>query len=134
VHAAAGVKIAGPNLEAALAGSPLLVEKIGGEKATIEKEVAAVKRETNVVGPVLKADTLGSLEAMLVLLEKEAELQAKRADVGEVTRRDIMEALAEKEKDYLKAVVFAFNVKVEEAALAEAKRHSIPIFSIHVLN
>ena len=129
VHAAAGIKIAAPGLEDALAGSPILVEKGTGEKAAIEKEIASVKRETNVIGPVLKADTLGSLEAMIVLLENEAKLKPKSADVGEVTRRDIMEAIAEKEKDELMAVVFAFNVKIEESAKAEAEKNKIPIFA-----
>ncbi len=133
VHAAAGVKVAGPSLDDALAGSPLLVEKTGEEKKTIEKEIATVRRETGDVGPVIKSDTLGSLEAMLVLLDKEAKLEAKKADVGEVTRRDVMEAVAEKAKDPLKAVVFAFNVKVEEAALEEAKKQGIPVFQGNVI-
>ncbi len=129
VHAAAGIKIAAPGLEDALAGSPILVEKGLEEKAAIEKEIASVKRETNTIGPVLKADTLGSLEAMIVLLENEAKLKPKSADVGEVTRRDVMEAVAEKEKDELMAVVFAFNVKIEDSAKAEAEKHKIPIFA-----
>jgi len=133
IHAAAGVKIAGPGLDESLAGSPLLVEKGSEARQAIEKEIASVKRETSAIGPVLKADTLGSLEAMVVLLENEAGLKPKKADVGEVTRRDVMEALAEKEKDALKAVVFAFNVKIEESALAEAERQGIPVFSGNVI-
>jgi len=133
LHAAAGVKVAAPCLEDALAGSPMLVETGHGEKAVLEKEVASVKRETDAFGPVLKADTLGSLEAMVVLLGSEARLKPKRADVGEVTRRDVMDAVATKEKEPLKAVVFAFNVKVEEAALAEAEKHGIPVFSGNVV-
>ncbi|MBN2067667.1 MAG: translation initiation factor IF-2 [Candidatus Diapherotrites archaeon] len=133
VHAAAGVKIAGPNLENALAGSPILVEKTGGELKAIEKEVASIKRQTQAIGPIIKADTLGSLEAMSVLLEKEANLQPKRADVGEVTRKDVMEAVAVKEKDDLKAVVFAFNVKSEESALKEAEMHGIKVLSGNVI-
>ncbi len=129
VHAAAGVKIAAPGLEDALAGSPILVEKTGEEKKSIEEEIAAVKRDTNALGPVVKADTLGSLEAIVVLLEKESGLKPRKADVGEVTRRDIMEAIAEKEKDPFKAVVFAFNVRIEESALDEAKKHGVKIFS-----
>ncbi len=133
IHAAAGIKIAAPNLENALAGSPILVEKGIEEKAAIEKEIASVKKETDTIGPVLKADTLGSLEALIVLLRTEAKLKPKKADVGEVTRRDVMEAMAEKEQDELKAVIFAFNVKIEESATAEAKKQGIPIFAGNVV-
>ncbi len=133
VHAAAGVKIAAPCLEDALAGSPLLVAKGTLEKAVVEKDVAAVKRETSAVGPVLRADTLGGLEAFAVLLEKEAKMQLRKADVGDVTRRDVMDAIAVKEKDCLKGIIFAFNVKVEEAAEEEAKKHEIKIFRGNVI-
>ena len=129
VHAAVGVKIAAPGLDDALAGSPLLVEKSGEEKAEIEKEIAAVKMETDAVGPVLKADTLGSLEAMIVLLGNEAGFKPKSAGVGEVTRHDVMEALAEKENDAFKAVIFAFNVRVDESAQSEAEKHGVPVFA-----
>jgi translation initiation factor 5B len=129
VHAAAGVKIVAPGLEDALAGSPILVEKTGDEKKAIAEEIASVKKDTDAVGPVVKADTLGSLEAMVVLLEKEAGLKPRKADVGEVTRRDVMEALAEKEKDPFRAVVFAFNVKVEETAVEEARNQGVEVFS-----
>jgi len=133
VHAATGVKIAGPGLDQALAGSPLLVEKSGQERAAIEKEIASVRQETDAIGPVLRADTLGSLEALTVLLSSDANLRPKKADVGEVTRRDVMEAASSKEKDVLKAVIFAFNVKVENEALAEAEKQGIPIFSGNVV-
>lgn len=129
VHAAVGIKIVAPDLEEALAGSPLMVEESGEEKKAVEKEIATVKKETDGIGPVLKADTLGSLEAMKVLLEKEAKLKPKKADVGIVTRRDVMEAVAEKEKDPLKAVVFAFNTRVEETALKEAEKNEVKILS-----
>jgi len=129
VHAASGVKIAAPGLDNALAGSPLLVEQGEEQKKAIESEIASVKKETGSMGPILKADTLGSLEAMTVLLKNEAKLEPRKADVGEVTRRDIMEVIAEKKQDSLESAIFAFNVKIEEAAEQEAKKHGIPIFS-----
>lgn len=129
VHAAAGVKIAAPGLESALAGSPFLVERVGDEKSLVEREVASVKQFTGGVGPIVKADTLGSLEAMMVLLGKEANLKPKRADVGEVTRHDVVEAAAENDRDPLKAVIFAFNVGIEESALLEASKRNVHIIS-----
>ncbi len=133
VHAAVGVKIAAPALGEALAGSPILAVKKGSEAQLVEKEIASVKVETNAVGPILKADTLGSLEALVVLLGREAKLQPKRADVGDVTRKDVVEAVAVKENEQLKAVVFAFNVKVEDAAVQEAEKNHVRVFQGNVI-
>ncbi|MCX6798782.1 MAG: translation initiation factor IF-2 [Candidatus Diapherotrites archaeon] len=133
VHAAVGVKIAAPNLGEALAGSPLLVEKSGKEAEIVAKEIAAVKVETDAVGPILKADTLGALEAMMVLMRKERELKPKRADVGDVTRKDVVEAVAVREHEPLKGIIFAFNVKIEESAQAEAEKNCVRLFQGNVI-
>ncbi|MDD5163527.1 MAG: translation initiation factor IF-2 [Candidatus ainarchaeum sp.] len=132
VHAAAGVKIAAPDLADALAGAPLLAVKTGNEAKMIEEEIAEVKIETQAEGVVLKADTLGALEAMVLLIGKQG-LKPKIADVGDVTRRDIMEALAVKEKKPFEAIVFAFNVGIEPGAEEEAKKREIKIFSGNVI-
>jgi len=132
VHAAAGLKITAPNLGNALPGSPLMAVKTGNEKETLKEEIAEVKVETSAEGAVLKADTLGSLEAMVLLLEKQG-LKPRIADIGEVTRHDIMEALAVKEKDFLQGIVFAFNVGIEASAEEEAKKREIKIFSGNVV-
>ncbi|MBN1941298.1 MAG: translation initiation factor IF-2 [Candidatus Diapherotrites archaeon] len=132
VNAACGVKIAAPNLGDALPGAPLMGVKKGNEKEIIEKEIAEVKVETSADGVVLKADTLGALEALVMLLEKQG-LKPKHADVGDVTRRDIMDALSAKEKKPLEAIIFAFNVGIEGAAEEEAKKRGIKIFSGNVI-
>jgi translation initiation factor 5B len=81
----------------------------------------------------LRADTLGSLEALVVLLEKEGGLKAKRASVGNVTRKDVMEAQAIKTENSETGVIFAYNVKMDEIAVAEAQRASVRIFSGNVI-
>ncbi|MDD5148272.1 MAG: translation initiation factor IF-2 [Candidatus ainarchaeum sp.] len=132
VHAAAGVKIAAPELADALAGAPIIAVKNGNEAKMIAEEIAEVKVETHSEGVVLKADTLGALEAMVLLLEKQG-LKPKIADVGDVTRRDIMEALSVKEKKPFEAIVFAFNVGIEPGAEEEAKKREIKIFSGNII-
>lgn len=132
VHAAAGIKIAAPNLGEALAGSPIIAVKTGTEAKQISEEIAEVKIETETEGAVLKADTLGALEAMVLLLKKN-KLKPKIADIGEVTRRDIMEALAVKEKKPLEAIIFAFNVTIEPGAEEEAKKREIQIFKGNII-
>jgi translation initiation factor 5B len=136
VYAAAGVKVAAPNLEGVVAGAPLLVvrdvteaEKLWQE---MQRELESIRIISDINGVVLRADALGSLEAL------EGQLQTKnipirRADVGDVSRRDIVEAVSVKNSDPLLGVVLAFNVKVLSDAQAEAEREDIPILSEDII-
>ena len=42
----------------------------------------------------------------MVLMRKEMELKPKRADVGDVTRKDVVEAIAVRESEPLKGIIF----------------------------
>ena len=134
--AACGVKIAAPNLENALAGSPLRViankDEIEKVKAEIMAEIEDVKIETDKIGVVIKADTLGSLEGLIKLLENEG-IPIRRADVGDVSKRDVMEAEAVREKDKSKGVILGFNVGILRDAEARARESDIPIFLGNVI-
>ncbi len=132
VYAAAGIKIVAPNLDEALPGSPLLVSKTGSEAIELQKEVESMKIHTEGIGPIVKTDALGSLEAIASML-KQRGLTPKKADVGAVSKRDVMEAMALKEKDPYKAVLFAFNTAVKPEALEEAQRAGIPVFQDKVV-
>lgn len=113
VSAAIGVKINAPNLDNVVSGMPLAVvnkdlEKI---KKNIQKEVNEVLIETDKEGIVIKADSLGSLEALIGLLKQEG-IKIKKASIGDINKKDIMDASAEKED--LNKVVLGFNVKIIE--------------------
>lgn len=136
VYAAAGVKIAAPNLEGVVAGAPLLVvrgireaEKLWQE---MQRELERVRISADVNGVVVKADALGSLEAL------EGQLQTKnipirRADVGDVSRRDVVEAVSVRNTDPLLGVVLAFNAKVLPDAQTEAEREGVPILREEII-
>ncbi len=130
VKAAAGVKVGAPDLEGVLAGSPLIgVESKEDEKKAvdlIESEVKRVFIETDKLGIVLKADTLGSLEALIGMVKKKG-IPIRIADIGPVTKRDAVQASVVREKDRYLGVILAFNVKV----LEEAKL--VPIFQDNVI-
>jgi translation initiation factor 5B len=132
VSAAAGVKIAAPNLEATLAGAPLYVvpseARLEEYVDLVSEEVEQIKIVTDVDGVVLKTDALGSLEAIAESLKRN-NVQIKMADVGDVSRRDVTEAVVVKEREPLKGVVLAFNVKVLPDAEEEAKNRDVPIFN-----
>ncbi len=132
VSAAAGVKIVAPKLEDSLAGAPLLVVNTGKEKEQIEKEIESIKIDSSKTGIILKTDTLGSLEALVGMLEAE-KITVRKADVGNVTKKDVMEALTVKEKNPLMGTIFSFNTGIEEGAKEEAKKREIKMFKGNVV-
>lgn len=132
VYAATGIKISAPNLDEALAGSPFLVVKTGNEKEIIEKEVKRIKIESDNLGIILKTDTLGSLEALVKLIQSH-QIKVKRADVGEITRRDVLEAAAIGAKEPYLGVVFAFNTTIQEVARADAQLSNVKIFESNIV-
>ncbi len=110
VHAATGVKIAAPELDNAIAGMPIRTgKKEEGEKISKElmKEVGEVALETDNEGIVIKADTLGGLEALSLLL-RQKKIPIKRAGIGAITKKDIADA--EAEENPICAVILGFNV------------------------
>jgi len=135
VTAAAGVKIAAPSLEKAVAGSPVLVAKDNKEELIkkVKSEISEIIIEKKgKVGLVVKADTLGSLEAILSELRNRG-IEVKIADVGEVSKRDVMEAYAVSKENSLLGAILAFNVKVLPEAKEEAERLEIDIIKDEVI-
>lgn len=136
VPAAAGVKIAAPELDDALAGAPLYT--IPSEAQTddyvrmVSEEVQKVKIATGMEGVVLKTDALGSLEAIAENLKRE-NIPIRLADVGDISKRDVTEASVVKEHEPLYGVILAFNVKVLPDAETEAKDREIPIFNHNII-
>ena len=140
VTAAAGLKITSPDLQGVLAGSPLYVyDQSKGEdeldrlKSLVESEVKnAIVNNTDIHGITLKCDTIGSLEAITDLLKK-ANVPVRIADIGNITRRDVIEANAVKENDRYLGVVLGFNVKVLEDAEKESQDRGIKIFNEQII-
>jgi translation initiation factor 5B len=131
VSAAAGVKIVAPDLEGVLAGATLYAVPQGGspEKYAklISEEIGKIRIATDVDGIVLKADALGSLEAIADIL-KQNNVPIRLADVGDISKRDIVEASAVKEHEPLYGAVLAFNVKMLPDAEEEATNRGVQIF------
>jgi translation initiation factor 5B len=137
VMSAAGVKITSPDLDGVLAGSPLYaVEKREDEKKfkpLVEYEIAgAILTDTNTNGIILRCDTIGSLEAIRDMLKK-ASVPIQLADIGHITRRDIIAASAVKEKDRYLGVVLGFNIKVLDDASKEAQERNVKIFNEQII-
>jgi len=136
VSAAAGVKIAAPNLEDALAGAPLYVvpseDRLEEFVKSVSEEVGKLRIAIDVDGVVLKTDALGSLEAIAESLRR-INVPIRLADVGEVSKRDVMEANVVKEHEPLYGVILAFNVKTLPDAEEEAKNRGVLIFQHNII-
>ncbi|MEM4727813.1 MAG: translation initiation factor IF-2 [Candidatus Bathyarchaeia archaeon] len=134
--AAAGIKIVAPNLENAVPGAPLIAvgEGVPLERALEEvaSEVARIRFYTDKVGIVLKSDTLGSLEALIDLFRARG-IPIRLADIGDVSKRDVVEAVAVRYEEPLYGAILAFNVKVLPDAEREARAEGIPIFKRDVI-
>ncbi len=136
VVAASGVKISAPGLEDALAGAPMYVipseDKIHEYEKKILEEIEAIRIRTDNVGVVVKADTLGTLEALVAAL-KRSNIPVRIADVGHVTKNDVLEASISKKSNPLYGVIIAFNVKVLPEARDLAAKEGVKIFKHNVI-
>lgn len=136
VSAAAGIKIVASDLEGALAGAPLYAVAEGKQISRYEKivseEVQKIRIATNTDGIILKTDTLGSLEAIADIL-KENNVPIRLADVGDVSKRDVVEAAVVKEHEPLYGAILAFGVRVLPDAEQEAHDLGIQIFSEKII-
>ena len=131
VYASAGVKVVASNLEGALAGAPIFAVPQGEDPAKYAKqvteEVGRLRITTEIDGVIVKADTLGSLEALAEIL-KANNVQVRIADVGDISKRDVIEASVVKTHEPLSAAILAFGVKTLPDAEEAAAANGIPIF------
>jgi translation initiation factor 5B len=131
IVAAAGVKIVASGLEGALAGAPLYAVPSGEAPEKYAKlvtdEIKKIRIATDIKGIVLKADTLGSLEAIAEIL-KQNNVPLRIADVGDVSKRDVVEASVVKAREPLFGVILAFGVKILPDAEEEAANTDVQIF------
>ena len=136
VSAAAGVKIVAPDITGALSGAPLYAldkpENLEALKKKVREEVSSIRIQKDSSGVVLKADTLGSLEAVTQYLQ-EHKVPVRMADVGPIVKRDVLEAKAAGETDLLNAVVLGFNVKIAPEIPDLAAEYGVEIFQNDVI-
>jgi len=134
VVAAAGIKIAAPGLDEVIAGSPIIAVQnendVDAAKAEVQKDVEEVQFTKDVDGITIKADTLGSLEAMIKLLTQE-NIPIRKAEVGAIIKNDVI--YLQNSEDELKRVILAFNIKPQPDAENLAKDLKIKIFHNNVI-
>ena len=131
VHAASGIKILSPDLDKVIPGAPIRVVQDNIDEIIQEiKNQTKIDLELDEQGIVIKADTIGSLEA-LIKESGDKNIQIRKADIGNVSKRDVVESNAT--LDQLNKVIFAFNVKILPEAKEELLNSDLKVFHEDVI-
>ncbi|MEK6888491.1 MAG: translation initiation factor IF-2 [Nanoarchaeota archaeon] len=130
VSAATGVKMQLTETEGILAGVPFqeVREDIEEVKKAFKRDMQKTI-ETDKQGIIIKADSLGSLEALITLLKQER-VQIIKAGIGSIGKSDIVSAKANLDINPLDAVVVGFNVNLDSDVEVPA---SVKIFTNDVV-
>lgn len=99
-----------------LPGMPFEIHKnnLNELKEKFKKEISEnIKTEKQ--GIIAKADSLGSLEALLTLL-KQSNVPVVKAGIGNINKTDVISAKANLEINKLDAIIVGFNVSINEDA------------------
>lgn len=132
ITAAQCVKISAANLDSAIAGTTLHVANDSYDLVEFEKQVqdelrSASKYETVTDGVLVKASTLGSLEAMYNYLT-ENEIPISSTGIGEITHKDLIKAGVIAERNSMYGCILAFDLHFtnpELVKLAEEKKITV---------
>ncbi|MFW6282896.1 MAG: translation initiation factor IF-2 [Minisyncoccales bacterium] len=131
--AATGIRLQLTKTEDILPGMPFQIFENNLEelekqfKKEIEKAV-----ETDNQGIIIKADSLGSLEALQTLL-KQNNIQVVKSGIGHINKSDIASAKMSGEKNPLNACILGFNVKIDNDAKEVLSKKEIKVFTEDVV-
>jgi len=114
VNAATGIRIHLTNKEGILPGMPF--QKLDNnldELQTIFKKEVSGAVQLDKQGIIVKADSLGSLDALMNLLRQDG-IKIVKSGIGPIGKGEVVSAKANLDIDPLDAVVVGFNVPVED--------------------
>jgi len=120
VTASSAVRMQFPGSGDVLSGMPFIVAsakdsaKVADE---LQKEISE-KIQTDGEGIIVKADSLGSLEALMNLLHKSG-IKVGKAGIGDINKKDIISASVNLRERPLDAIVIGFNVDISGDLMGE---------------
>ncbi len=132
VVAAAGIKLVCTDVGDVVSGAPVRVLRGGNDDEAWEavEKASQINIPLKDNGVFVKADTIGSLEAMAGELNALG-IPIRNALVGDISKRDVMEAAAM--TDPLYRVLLGFNVKMLPSVETEAAEKELPVFADRVI-
>ncbi len=131
VSAAIGVKLLCQTIEGVVSGAPLRATR--GDMAKALEEVAEETRmniETVEEGVYIKADALGSLEALAFECNK-AGIPVRKYDTGMISRKDLIDTAAYGETYH--RVILAFGVDLLPEAKEALPNYNLKVFASDVV-
>ena len=131
VSAASGVKISGEGLDDAMPGSPIVQAADNDYVKEIKSEISEVFK-TDKIGVVLKTDSVGSMEAISMLLGS-AGYKISKKGIGNITKRDIIDAFSMNAKDPACAAVLSFNVGIDPDVLEASQTSGVRVFESTII-
>lgn len=130
--AACGVKVAAPGLSGVAAGSQIRATSDKARAEQLMKEFEQEREEAEIAteneGLILKADTIGGLEALEMLFKR---YPIREATLGSPTREVVMHADAN--SDSLHRVLIAFTVPISDEVRALAKDRGIAVIESNII-
>ena len=129
---AAGVKIVAPGLDNVVAGSPIRTAKTFEEAEQLLDEMEKEREDVEIVadeeGLILKADTIGSLEALINIFKNHP---VREATIGAITKTDVFKAEVNREKNH--RIIIGFNSTISEDADTLAKDKGIRVLRSDII-
>lgn len=112
--AATGIRMQLINSKEILPGMPFTIYKDNLEqiKEEFKKEIGE-KLKTDKEGIIIKADSLGSLEALVTMLRQER-ISIISAGIGKINKKDIISAQTNLREDPVNALILGFNTEEDE--------------------
>jgi translation initiation factor 5B len=129
VYAASGVKLVSPDLEGVVAGTSVASYTTEAQflalKTELEREMTSIVSKTGIMGVIVKAGSVGGLEALLRMLEERG-IPVRQAEIGDISKNDMVDAQVVGEHDPYLGAILGFDCKI----LPEAKEYAslTPIF------
>jgi translation initiation factor 5B len=135
VLSAAAVRICAPDIEDAIAGMPIISIKdqdIKEAEEDLKKQIEEVMLDTDGDGIVIKADSLGSLEALIKML-REKNIRIKKASIGEITKKDLIDAKTNVETENFTSVILGFNSAPNKEVEEMQKSSNVKIITSDII-
>lgn len=136
VHAAAGVKICATGLEEVMPGMPIEATKDKNKVDEIvgrfKNQIAKITLTEEEAGIIIKADTLGSLEALIKLL-KQHNIPVSYAHIGDLTQNDVKLAKNMGEKNEFFSCIFSFHVKIPQEVEKLVKNNNVKLIEGNII-
>jgi len=116
-----------------LPGMPFVVfhENLKEIEALFAKELSD-NISTDKQGIIVKADSLGSLEALLLML-RQSNIPVLKAGIGKINKTDVINAKANLKINELDAIVVGFNVDIDDEAKEISETNRVKILTDDVI-